>query len=161
MKRLSIYFDTSIINYHFADDTPEKKDLTIEYFKKYVKTNFYQHFISDFVIAEIERTKDKKKREMLFNIIQDNNIEYLPIDPEDEIQELASYYLKLKILPKKKIDDALHIAITTVKRIDILLSWNFRHLANINKEKQIMIANLESGYNFTPRLTNPMEVFHG
>lgn len=29
MKKLTVYFDTSIINYHFAEDTPEKRDISI------------------------------------------------------------------------------------------------------------------------------------
>ena len=41
MNKYSIYFDTSIINFLFANDAPEKRDITIEYFKNYVKTNIF------------------------------------------------------------------------------------------------------------------------
>ena len=160
MKKLKIYFDTSIINYHFADDTPEKRDLTIEYFEKYVKTNIYEHYVSDFVIAEIDRTQDLVKRNNLLKIIDKYKIAFLPIKPEKEINDLATYYINTKAMAKKKIDDALHVAISTINKIDILLSWNFRHLSNVNKERKIMIANFEAGYTYTPRLTNPMEVFN-
>jgi len=89
-----------------------------------------------------------------------NAILTLPIKPEKEINELATYYITTKAIAKKKIDDALHVAISTINKIDILLSWNFRHLSNVNKERKIMIANFEAGYTYTPRLTNPMEVFN-
>ena len=42
MKKLKIYLDTSVINFLFADDAPEKRDITIEFFEHYVKTKFYE-----------------------------------------------------------------------------------------------------------------------
>ena len=33
MKKLKIYLDTSVINFLFADDSPEKQDITIEFFE--------------------------------------------------------------------------------------------------------------------------------
>ena len=62
------------------------------------------------------------------------------------------------IIPEKKIEDALHIAYVTFYEIDILLSWNFRHLANIKKEHKILIENMKMGYNYPVRLLSPLEV---
>ena len=42
--------------------------------------------------------------------------------------------------------------------MDILLSWNFKHLANVNKEQKILIVNKTHGYNYPFRLANPLEV---
>ena len=39
MNKLRIYLDTSIINFLFADDAPEKKEITVDYFDKYVATS--------------------------------------------------------------------------------------------------------------------------
>jgi hypothetical protein len=50
------------------------------------------------------------------------------------------------------------VAYSTVFEMDILLSWNFKHLANINKEKKILIVNKTHGYNYPFRLSNPLEV---
>jgi hypothetical protein len=44
--------------------------------------------------------------------------------------------------------------------MDILLSWNFKHLANINKEKKILIVNKINGYNYPFRMANPLEVLN-
>ena len=60
----------------------------------------------------------------------------------------------------KKEDDALHIAYTTFYELDILLSWNYKHLANIFKKKKIQILNLEEGYNKPLDLITPMEVIN-
>lgn len=160
MKKLRIYFDTSVINFLFANDAPEKRDITIEYFKKYVEPSIYEHYISDIVKDEINRTKDEDLRNRLLEPLLKYQLLDLPLEPLDEIQDLAEHYIISKVIPEKKIDDALHVAVCTVQKIDILLSWNFRHLANINKERKIMVANVEAGYTFTPRLANPMEVFN-
>jgi hypothetical protein len=76
----------------------------------------------------------------------------------DEITFLAGEYIKEKIVPEKKVSDAFHVAYSVVFEMDILLSWNFKHLANINKEQKIIIVNKIHGYNYPFRLANPLEV---
>ena len=44
--------------------------------------------------------------------------------------ELAALMLSESILPAKAAEDALHIAIAAVHKVDFLLSWNFKHIAN-------------------------------
>ena len=78
----------------------------------------------------------------------------------DEIQNLSLTYIEKGIIPRRKIEDALHIAIATVKELDILLSWNYKHLANINKEIRIRAINLLAGYSKPIRFLTPMEVVY-
>jgi len=54
--------------------------------------------------------------------------------------------------------DALHIAVSVVKDIDYLVSWNFHHLANVNKERLVKAANLEMGYKNEIRIITPLEL---
>jgi len=77
---------------------------------------------------------------------------------DTEVSELAELYLSKGIIPKVKIEDALHIAYAVVFEMDVLLSWNFKHLANIRKEKAVLLTNLENGYNYPIRIATPMEV---
>ena len=72
----------------------------------------------------------------------------------------AYIYLDKNIIPEKKIEDALHIAVCSVFNIDILLSWNYRHMANVNKENKIMSVNIAEGYNKQLRIITPMEVIY-
>mgnify|MGYP001568514452 CR=1 FL=1 len=67
MKRPQLYLETSVWNYYFADDAPEKKEITLRFFDK-VRQGEYEIFISDIVIEEIGRADDSKKRSLL-NII--------------------------------------------------------------------------------------------
>ncbi len=46
----------------------------------------------------------------------------------------------------EQIDDATHVALCTVNRVDVLASWNFRHLANVNRERRVMAINESCGY---------------
>jgi hypothetical protein len=71
---------------------------------------------------------------------------------------LASIYIGKRIIPEKKLDDSLHIAYSTFYEMDVLLSYNYKHLSNIFKKKRIMIVNLEEGYDKPLDLTTPMEV---
>ena len=62
MKKLKIYLDTSVINFLFADDVPEFKKITEDFFENYVKKGKYIVYVSNVVIAEIEKTRDKQGR---------------------------------------------------------------------------------------------------
>ena len=158
--KINVFLDTSVINFLFADDAPEKRDVTVEYFAKYVKTNKYHHLVSEFVVEEISKTSNIEQRTKLLNVIEEYDISVPEIENGDEILELAEKYIKGGILSQNSLYDSLHVAFCTVNKIDLLLSWNFKHLSNFNKERLFQIKNLELGYLFTPRLYNPMEAFN-
>ena len=158
MKLLKIYLDTSVINFLFAEDAPDFKRVTIDFFENYVRRNVYQVYVSEVVIREIEQTSDENQKERLLNVIAEFDLRVLPLT--DEANKLALMYLAERILPEKKLDDARHIALTTVNQIDILLSWNFKHLANINKQLAVKVINEREGYYYPMLLTNPMEVLY-
>jgi len=44
--------------------------------------------------------------------------------------------------------------------MDVLLSWNFKHLANVNREEKIHMVNMEAGYRYPLRLLSPLEVVY-
>ena len=75
-----------------------------------------------------------------------------------EIKRLAKLYVKKGIVPQKKDNDAYHIAYSIFYEMDILLSWNYKHLANVFKKKKIMLVNLEEGYDKPMEFVTPMEV---
>jgi len=53
MKRLKIYIETSVWNFLFADDAPEKKDVTEKFFSILVESK-YELYASEVVLAEID-----------------------------------------------------------------------------------------------------------
>ncbi|MBI3584605.1 MAG: hypothetical protein HY096_11765 [Nitrospinae bacterium] len=158
MKKLNIYLDTSVINFLFADDVPEFKQITEDFFENYVRKGKYLVYISEVVIAEIEKTKDEDKKKLLLGVIERYSLKILILNKASD--ELARVYIREKIIPPKKLEDAQHIAIATCNQIDILLSWNFKHLSNIQKQIDVKIVNEREGYFYPLILTNPMEVVY-
>ncbi len=64
------------------------------------------------------------------------------------------------ILPPKYTDDARQVAACTVAGIEYLVSWNFRHLVNVEREKGFNAVNLLQGYR-NIRIVNPLELIYG
>lgn len=82
----------------------------------------------------------------------------LPSTSLAEVEELADGYQERGVLPRSKRDDALHAAFATVYEMDVLLSWNYKHLANIQREARIASVNAEYGYRHPLRIVPPLEV---
>jgi hypothetical protein len=43
-------------------------------------------------------------------------------------------------------NDMLHIAVATVAEVDVLVSWNFKHIVRLDKIQLFNGTNLELGY---------------
>jgi predicted nucleic acid-binding protein len=156
--RSKIYLDTSVINFLFANDAPELQSITKEFFDGFIKTGIYQCFISDFVVQEINKTGNTDKRNKLLNVLTQYNLEFLPVDELETINMLAGLYIKHKVIPENKFFDALHIAISVAKDMDYLVSWNFKHLANINREKKVLAVNYQNNFFRPIRIITPLEL---
>ncbi len=154
MRRLKLYIETSVWNYVFADDSPEKKDITMDFFNL-IQKGVYEIYISDVVFLEIERAVDDV-RQRLSHLIKKYSPEVIESSPEAE--ELAREYLVRKIIPPSKIEDALHIAIATVEELDAVVTWNYRHMANLRKAELFYSVNIEMGYYKRLEIITPMEV---
>ena len=76
--------------------------------------------------------------------VADAHIETLQLDAE--AKELAEAYVAAGVLPAKMLADAQHIAIATVGRVDVLVSWNFKHIVNLQRIHGYNAVNLLRGY---------------
>lgn len=157
MKKLRVYLDTSVINFLFAEDAPDMRDVTIDFFEHPVAEKEIDAFISDVVLVEINRTPDEERKRKLLSARETYDVKMIEY-AVDEIEPLVEEYLARKIIPVKKVEDAQHVAIATVTDMDVLASWNFRHLANITIERKIMLVNNGMGYYHPLRFTTPMEL---
>jgi len=158
MAKLRIYLDTSVINFLFADDAPDLQQATEELFERFISPRRYEAFISMVVIDEINRTMDIRKRDRLLSVVKKYELPYLPLEPRADLVDLAVTYIRRKVIPRTKFDDALHVALCTLHRMDVLVSWNFAHLANVNKERKVAETNQMLGYTHPLRITTPLEV---
>jgi predicted nucleic acid-binding protein len=133
-----IYIDTSVIGGYFDE---EFEIATIQLFHRIENKDFIIYFSevneTELVLAP-QHIKDVKLK------IPTDCIRYIEID--DEVEELAQTYIKEKALGKSSENDAYHIALASVNRIDCLVSWNFKHIVNFDKIKMFNAINMRLGY---------------
>jgi len=79
------------------------------------------------------------------------------LSDSDAAAELAAAYLRRGILGPGSRADAYHIALATSGRVDVLVSWNFRHVVNLGRIRLYNAVNLEEGYG-TLEIRTPKEV---
>lgn len=139
-ENLKLYLETTIPNYKFADDTPRERDITKQFLQR-IKKGDYKVFISELVIREIENTFDLGKRKKLLEVI--SGITILPITSES--RAIGKAYVSLGIIPPKYEPDAIHLAIATLNEMDVLVTWNMKHLVNSKTRIAVREENLKKG----------------
>jgi len=78
----------------------------------------------------------------------------------ERAEELTRAYVQAGVLTAKYIDDARHVAIATTHGIGLIVSWNFKHLANYQRESGFNRINLVYGYP-SVRIISPPELVYG
>ena len=142
MKKLKLYLDTSIISYLDASDTPEKMADTIALWEE-IKAGKYDVVISELTFEEVAHCFEPKRTFLSDEL---NKIEAAVAARKKEISELAKSYVKNGVLSQKSYDDCMHIAYAVVHGCDFLVSWNFKHLVNVNTIKGVKIVNAINDY---------------
>ena len=143
MKKLKLYLETSVWNFVFAGDAPEKMDATKQFFNEIYKGG-YDIYISELTLVELKRTKDKGKRELLLEPIT----KYHPIElaRSEEVYNLAAKYIGAKIIPRKYEDDAIHVAYGVVNDLNVIVSWNMQHIVRLKTKLGVNGINRMEGY---------------
>ena len=77
----------------------------------------------------------------------------------EEADILAKRYIKDGVVSMKHIADAQHIAIATVVRVDVLVSWNFQQIVNLDRIRSFNAVNLKSGYPIM-EIRSPREIIN-
>ena len=138
-----VYLETTIFNFPFVDDAPQYKSDTLKLFAE-IKAGKYKAFTSEYVMQELEKTKDTKKLEQMKALITDFEITVLPVS--EEIENLATAYVSGSIIPERYDMDALHIAVATVAGMDLIVSLNFKNIVKHKTIVQTEIINAREGY---------------
>jgi predicted nucleic acid-binding protein len=137
MKR-RIYIDTSVIGGYFDDEFEVATKLLFER----IKNKDFDIYFSE--VNETELSLAPKNVQDIKLIIPQDCYKYLELN--DESKKLAETYVNEKALGKASMNDAFHIAIASVNRLDCLVSWNFKHIVNFDKIKLFNSINLKLGY---------------
>jgi len=153
MRRNKIYLDTSVLNFFFEDKDVERANSIKELFRERRKGR-YDAFISDLVLREIGKTTGSR-RERLLSLIKTYEIPLVEVSLE--CIELTERYVERKIFPARYRDDGLHIAIATVNYMDVVVSWNLRHMVKLKTRREVKAVNIVEGYREI-EICTPMEV---
>ncbi len=154
MRELKLYLETSVWAFVFADDAPEKREITRRFFDN-LASSPYTVYISETVLLEFAGAAEEKERTLL-GLISRHGPTVLQI--ESEIENLAEKYLEHGVLAAKARYDAFHIACASVHELDFVVSWNLRHIANVRRQEKVQGVNLLNGYTKPIQLITPMEV---
>lgn len=79
------------------------------------------------------------------------------IEFTEEASRLADQYLQSGVVGEASRVDAQHIATATVHRTDVLVSWNFKHVVNLDRIRGYNSVNLREGYPML-EIRSPQEV---
>jgi hypothetical protein len=125
--RQKIYLETSVVSYFVSRPS---KNIVIAGRQAVTKDMWdmidnYDVFISDIVIQESSRG-DMTLAKLRLDAVEKFNL--LKID--DEAKDLAKLLVQGKAIPDKCPEDALHISVAAVNGIDVVVTWNFKHLNN-------------------------------
>lgn len=146
---MKVYIDTSVFGGFFEAEF----QLWTRKLVDHIFVGEFTAVVSDITLAELE-TAPKHVRDLASKIISEN-AEF--VTAEQAEKELAEKYLKANIVTDKFHSDALHIAIATINKVDVLVSWNFKHIVNLNKIRQYNSVNLKYGYSII-EIRSPMEI---
>ena len=147
MKQLRVYIENSVIGGYF--DTVFE-EATKKLFEKF-RDGEYQAIISTHTYGELNNGAPENVKSNL------ETISYKKFDITEEMMYLTQKYMDEKIVSEQYRSDALHIAIATVLGVDVLVSWNFKHIVNLNKIKLFNSVNLKERYNLL-EIRTPWEV---
>jgi len=145
-----IYLDTSVFGGIFD---PE--------FTKYSTRLFYEfeHGLYVPVISRITLDELENAPIQVFKAYQNIEDQIGILEVNKEAYNLSRAYLKEGKFSTKMLADTLHIAIASIYKIDILVSWNFKDIVNLNKIAVYNAVNLKTGYPLI-EIRNPREVIH-
>jgi len=106
MRKSKLYLETSVWNFLFADDAPEKKQATIRLFQE-IEAGKHEIFISETVIIEINDAHDAKRK-----LLEEQINKYKPVllEEDDEVRFLAEMYVEKGVLTYNHYRDLLHLA---------------------------------------------------
>lgn len=132
------YIDTSVFGGLFDSEFEEETTLLFE------KVRLGQIVCVYSNLTETELSKAPQKVRDFFNSLEDEEKEKVTVTADALI--LAQKYVEEKVVGETSIDDCIHIATATIHKVDLLVSWNFKHIVNVYRIRGYNSINLRLGY---------------
>ncbi len=148
MNTLRIYVDTSVFGGVFDSEFMAPSTTLFQQ----IRTGQFLLCVSEVVTREIEFAPERVKQ---FYAEYSRCADMLPVTREGI--ELRERYIEQRIVSRKYLDDALHVAVATVSGCDMIVSWNFKHIVHFEKISLYNAINRIYGYGEI-FINSPLEV---
>ena len=134
---MRIYADTSVFGGVFDDEfaNPTKR------FFAEVDAGRFTLVTSAIVAAEIDPAP-QEVRAFFYRYTSVAEI----VEIGHEAMQLQQRYIESGVVTEKSEDDALHVAVATVAKCDLIVSWNFKHIVHFEKIPKYNAVNILSGH---------------
>ena len=141
-----IYLETTMFNFPFVPDKPGYSELKAQTLKVFelIKAGKFLPYTSLIALQELQDTDTRERRENMLALIREYNITILT--PNDDARNLAELYVNEGAVPPGYPMDALHIALTTVNKLEYIVSLNFEHIARAWTVERVSRVNAREGY---------------
>ena len=143
------YFDTSVFGGIFDEEFETESQLLFDM----VHDGMVRCVYSELSEKELQNAPDRVKA--FFQELNSSQLERIQIT--EECYQLAKMYIDEKVVGLTSFDDCLHIAAATLNKVDILVSWNFKHIVNIFRIRGYNSVNLRLGHG-TLEIRSPREI---
>lgn len=149
MKTQRIYLDTSVIGGCFDPEfAPWSNGLLAD-----CQTGLFMPVLSDVIAEEINLAPERVRLKYAELLAGGAAV----FEVTDAALNLLDAYLQHQILGERYRNDLLHIAIATVADVDLVTSWNFKHIVRFDRIRAFHAVNLENGYKAV-EIYSPREV---
>jgi predicted nucleic acid-binding protein len=133
-----IYIDTSVVGGYFDE---EFKEATAKLFDR-LDNKEVIFVVSDLLDLELLKAP-QHVRQLLHNYSADK---FHRVELTEDAIKLADTYISENVVGKTSLEDCRHIALATIHKVDVLASWNFKHIVNLDRIKGYNSVNMRLGY---------------
>ena len=145
------YLDTSTFGALVDDEEFERVKTTQMLFDR-IQSGIIRASTSIITLEEIAQAPESAQTRI------QPSLNTLPILDESEASiSFANELVARNVLTEKFRDDARHLGIAVVEDMDAIISWNFRHMVNPARRRQIQSACLMLGHRPID-IISPLEV---
>ncbi|MCK9460446.1 MAG: hypothetical protein M0R80_12475 [Proteobacteria bacterium] len=149
MRSPRIYIDTSVVGGCLDD---EFKAPSRALFEK-ARQGKALLLVSGLLVRELSRAPESVR--LVLAGLPSTCVEV--IADSAEARALRDAYLKARVVGRASANDAFHVALATVARADLVVSWNFKHVVHYDKIRMFNAVNLMRGYTAI-EIRSPLEV---
>ena len=149
MKQQLIYIDTSIVGGFF--DTEFEKETKLLF--RRLENKEVVFVVSTILSKELYNAPEHVK-----TLLQKYSKSFFEeVAMTTEAEQLANRYIAEKVIGRTSYEDCCHIALATIHKVDVLASWNFKHIVNLDRIKGYNGVNLKMGYSII-EIRNPKDL---